>query len=406
MRYKERPEGGESERARERKLTQDHDRNGRNVLGVGASLRDNDGDLKGDAPADAAEELVADPFRDARVGVERVQQAGGDDADGGPADLQRHGEPGGADDHAGQDHRHCRRHDQRQVVDARHGGAGTADALEVDRQVVDDEVVGPDEDAGEAAADGDGAPRCQSRHDDGALTLAPLPHDKGGGDQHETNQKTDYEGATPRRRLAAVLQRQHEGDDGAHDERDADGVHLQQLFALGGGDGPRGRRRVEEEQDDGGRQPADGQVDPEAPAPRDAVGEDAADQRADDASDAERHADEARVGGAALRLGDEGDDGVGAGADASGAEPVDGAADDEDGRARRRRADETAELEHANGCQERRLEREVAVRLAPRRLEAAVSHEEGGAVPRHLVQPVKLVRDLGDGRCDYCLTSC
>lgn len=127
------------------------------------------------------------------------------------------------------------------------------------------------------------------------------------------------------------------------------------------------------------------------------VGKDAPDERTEHRRNAIRHSDDASEHGALPWLGHEGDYGVGAGADTGGAEAVDGAADDQRGRVLGDGADEAAELEDDDGSEVDGLEVEVLVGLAPGRLEAAVGHEEGGAVPGDFVEAVELVGDFGDG---------
>lgn len=91
------------------------------------------------------------------------------------------------------------------------------------------------------------------------------------------------------------------------------------------------------------------QVDVEAPAPRHVVGERAADERTDDTSDGEAHADDGHVLCAVVEWGDLGYDDHGPAEDACCAGAGDGAAKNQDVHAGRDAADERAELEDEDG---------------------------------------------------------
>lgn len=57
------------------------------------------------------------------------------------------------------------------------------------------------------------------------------------------------------------------------------------------------------------------------------------------------------------------------------------------------------------GEKERRLEWEIFVHLSPGRLEASLSHKEGGSVPSNLVKAMEAVCNLGNSRSDDGLRS-
>lgn len=64
------------------------------------------------------------------------------------------------------------------------------------------------------------------------------------------------------------------------------------------------------------------------------------------------------------------------------------------------RANQTTQLENGNRNEEADLQGKELVGFAPGGLKGADGEEEGGAVPSHLVQAVKLVGDLGNGGRD------
>ncbi|CAI4217741.1 unnamed protein product [Parascedosporium putredinis] len=352
---------------------------GRNVSGLSAALADNDGDLVSGTPAEAGEDLEADPAAGTGADIKSVDETGSDGGDGSTGNEDGHGAVGGGNEGTRGDH-----------------GNGNGDDEGMLRMP---EVMGAtpatlwNEEGGEEATDADGTSHDEAGHDDGALTHAGLPDDEGDGDDEETDEGADDDGGAPGLGLATLFESEHEADDGAHDEGSADDVHVEELFAPSRGRGQGGARGAEEEEDDGGGDAADGQVDVEAPTPGDAVGEDAAQQGPADGGDAVGQADEA--GGR-----DEGDDGVGARTDAGGAKARDGAAEDEDDGVGGEGADEAADFEDEDGGEEGVLEAEEAVAFAPGGLVAAVGHEEGGAVPGDFVDAAELVGDFGDGGGD------
>lgn len=304
----------------EQGLTQDEGSDGGEISGLRIPLGHDDGHLVGQPPADTGDDLVPDPLPGAGADAHGVDQAAAHERDGAPDG--EHGHRQGAflrDEGTRGDHADGHGDDERDVVDAGHDGADVADALEVDGQVVQDHEVAAGEEAREQRAGADGPGEEQPRHDDSPLALVPLPRGEEAGEDEEGDEQRDDLGPVPGLGLAAVLQRQHEADEGAHDEGGAHGVHLEEALAPGGLDGRGVLRRLEEDEDDEGGEPADGQVDVEAPAPGRGVGEGAADEWAAHAGDAVAQTDEAGVHGPLGGGRDEGDDGVGARADTGGA---------------------------------------------------------------------------------------
>jgi hypothetical protein len=124
-------------------------------------------------------------------------------------------------------------------------------------------------------------------------------------------------------------------------------------------------RSLEEEEYDDGRDGADGEIDVEAPAPRDVVGEGAADEGPDDGSEAIGGADYAGEDGSLLGRRGEADDGIGSSAETCGADASNGAAGDEGVSRRGRAADDGADFKYEESEEEGRLEREVLVDFPP-----------------------------------------
>ena len=136
-------------------------------------------------------------------------------------------------------------------------------------------------------------------------------------------------------------------------------------------------RGVKEEQQADKRRAANGQVDVEAPAPRQTVRKGTAQQRARHARQGEDAAQQARDGRHSGGGDDEAGDGVASPRDAGGTRTLDGPPDDEGGRAGRRAADDGSDLEDEDGGEEGPLEREVEVCLAPVGLEGGERDGKG-----------------------------
>lgn len=124
-------------------------------------------------------------------------------------------------------------------------------------------------------------------------------------------------------------------------------------------------RSLEEDEDDGGRDTSNGQVNVEAPSPGDMIGKRSSQQRSDDTGETIRGTDDARKRRTLLRRCGKGNDGVRAGTEASGAETSDGSAGDEGFGVGGGAADDGAEFEDEDGDEEAGLEREVLVDLSP-----------------------------------------
>lgn len=239
------------------------------------------------------------------------------------------------------------------------------DGLEVDGDVVDggEEATGLDE--GDQRHDHVGAVGKQLGRHHGVLVLIPLEKRPSTNNEDESNQEANHDGGVPGVRDAAVLDGQDEGDGGSHHQNHAEGIHLSDLFKQRCLDGHRVSRSLEEDEDDGRRDTANGQVDVETPSPADVIGKGASQQRSDDAGKAVRRADYPGIRRALLRRRGEGNDGVRTGSKTSGAESCDGSTGDEGLGVGSGAADDGTELEDEDGDEKGDLEREILVRLAP-----------------------------------------
>lgn len=199
----------------------------------------------------------------------------------------------------------------------------------------------------------------------GVFDLEPLAEGPGADDEGEADQETDDNGRVPGVGNASVLHSQDEGDGGSHHQDDTERVHLSDLLRERRLDRHGIARSLEEDEDDGGGDTTNRQVDVEAPSPGNVVGEGSSQQRSDDTGKAVRSSDDARKGGAFLGRRGKGDDCVGAGAEASGTQTGNGAAGDEGFGVGGGAADDGAELEDDDGEDEGGLERKILVRLAP-----------------------------------------
>ena len=127
------------------------------------------------------------------------------------------------------------------------------------------------------------------------------------------------------------MEGKQEADNGGHEDCGAVGVEFQDGLGPGCFSRSLALRVGEEEADDDHGDGADGQVDVEAPAPGDVVGEGAAEKRAGDGGDAVHGADEAGVDGSLFKRNGIGEDDQRAGEDTGRTDAGDGATDDQGG---------------------------------------------------------------------------
>ena len=224
-----------------------------------------------------------------------------------------------------------------------------------------------------------------ARRDDRQLALAHLKPAKGNDEHYEEHQENDDAGVAPGVARAAPLQRQEQADDGGDEEGGADGVELPQLLLQRQVAAARDAGRLEEEEDAGDGDGADGQVDVEAPTPADVIGEGSTEQRAGDGGDAVHGAYEAGVDGSLAQRNRVGDDDERPGEDAGGADAGDGTANDERIRRRCSAAHQRAKFEDADGAQKDPLDGEEGVKLAEHQLEGTAGVRARASVPARAV---------------------
>lgn len=239
------------------------------------------------------------------------------------------------------------------------------DGLEVDGDVVDCEEEGAGKDEGKGAHDPDGSVLDDSGGDHGSLALEPLEESPSNNDEAESDKETNDDGGVESVSLATVLSRQDVRDGRTHHQRNTQGVHLSKLLQKRSLLGDSIARSLEEDEDDERGDTTDGEVDVEAPSPRDVIGKGAADEGTDDTGDSVGGADDAGKGGSLLRGRGEGDDCVGAGAETGSSHAGDGAAGNEGLSVGGGAADDGAEFEDEDGDKEGCLEGEVLVDFTP-----------------------------------------
>lgn len=237
--------------------------------------------------------------------------------------------------------------------------------LEVDGDVVDGTEETTSKHEGEGAHDEVGSFTGHAGRHHGSLTRPPLEENPSSDDEGKADEETDDDGGVPGVGDTTELDGEEVADDGTHDQGDTRQIHLAELLEkrgllrdslLGG---------LEEEQNDGGRDTTDGKVDVEAPSPAHMVSEGTAEKGTDDTSETVRGADDTGEGGSLGRRRGEGNDGVGTGAETCSTQTGNGTAGDQSLSGGGGTANDGAEFEDENGDEERSLEREELVNLAP-----------------------------------------
>ena len=213
------------------------------------------------------------------------------------------------------------------------------------------------------------------------LPLPELHANKDDQQDAEQHEERDDAAVGPGVRGAAPLQREQQAHDGGHEDDGADGIELLEALPEADGRALLALGALEEEHDDAAGDGAERQVDVEAPAPGDVVGEGAAHEGAGHAGDAVHGADEARVDGPLPQRHRVGDDEQRAREQPRAAQPRDGPPHDQRRRVGRHAADQAAHLEDEEREQEGPLDAEEGVELAEEQLEGARREQIGRAVP-------------------------
>ena len=200
------------------------------------------------------------------------------------------------------------------------------------------------------------------------------------------------------------LQRQQETDDGRNEHGCAEQVKrqdllLQRQMLLG----ERRLGQLQKQDDEGDSDGPKRQVDVEAPAPADVVGEGSAHEGPGNRGNAVHGAYHTHVYGPLTQRNTPLDNEESAGEDAGGAEAGYGAAEDQADRVGRRTAHQRADFEEQDGEEVDPFDRVKGVELAKDELHGARGEEVGGAVPAHVLDGVELVCYSGDRRRDDCV---
>ena len=262
--------GDEDRRAEE--LEEEHERRRDGDLrDVEDGLDDDLGLLEAEADAEADEDLVSDPFGVAGVAVKGRQEARADGRQRGAGEHEGGVVPRLGDEGAGDDGAEDARDQEGDVADAGLVRADALDGLEPDGEVVDDHEEGRAHAEGEDPRGPDAPPPHHARVDRGGFRPPELDADEDDEADAEDDEEGDDPAAGPGVGGPAPLQRDEEADDPREEEGGAEDVDLREALAPG----ERAVRRVlapvgdgfEEEEDDGERDAADGEVDVEAPAP-------------------------------------------------------------------------------------------------------------------------------------------
>jgi len=186
--------------------------------------------------------------------------------------------------------------------------------------------------------------REQSRGYQGIILHVKLPRDEERKDDAVTHEKPDNDRGVPSVLNAAPLERQEQHSGCASKQQEADAVEALQLLLQGRPLRLSGLDTEEGDEDQSG-EPADREVDIEAPSPGDMLSERAPKNGADDAGDGEGRGHGSGVDGPLMERDDGGDDHEPAREDTRGAETRDGAAYDQGLGCWRQSADKAAYLE-------------------------------------------------------------
>lgn len=353
-------------------------------------LHDEDEDLDDQAEADAEGEEVEAHLQVAGVLPQPVQQEqpGGRDAgarDGEDLPVARAGDELAGDGRGDEDPR-----DHRQHVDAGEGGGDAAHDLEEGRQVGHRAEHGETDDEADHRRQGEGvdAEEPQRQHRFGGPALHP---DEPGAEEDGEHRQTDDLRGAPRPGGAAERRGEHEaGGDGGDQEGpqvvdDVPGRSGRDV--QGGGDDHEGDR-------------AERHVDVEDPAPAEVLGEDAAEQRSEDAGGAEDGAEQPLVAAALAGWHEVADDRHGEHHQPAAAQSLQGAETDELRHVLGDAAEHRAYQEDRDGQLEQLLPPVLVAEFAPERGGRRGGEEVGGHHPGEVVEPAEVADDGRQGGGD------
>lgn len=213
-------------------------------------MRDDDGALDGQPNTETGEDLVPYPLGGGGVEAECVNQtrADGGESAAGDEDVyvvtEKRNEDPRSDSSNGGSNNH------RQIPNPALRWGNSANDLEVNGEVVEQDEEGAAEEGGVEHRDPDCAFAQQTTDDHAALAQVVFYADEDEDAQTEGDEGANYRARGPGFGDATPLQGQDVADDADENDEVAKGVHLEELLAQGGrrGDGSRGR--LEEEEDD------------------------------------------------------------------------------------------------------------------------------------------------------------
>lgn len=260
---------GDGDGAAERVEEDGHGVADRHVLLVQHDLHGDEGDLDTGARARPGQDLIPDPRPRRGVDLQRVQEARANGEDGGADPGERHVRAQSGDAAADDDRGDC---DADQVGNGADAGLfrrRALDRLEVEGQIIDVGVQAHGEEGGEKRAHEHGSlPQHDPRRQRREVALPQLDAGEHQDQQPEAQQTSPDLGVGPGVDRATPLEGEEEADDGADEEEGADEVDLADLL-LQGQVAVFADRILEKEKHRRDRDRPDGQVDIEAPAPRD-----------------------------------------------------------------------------------------------------------------------------------------
>ena len=224
-------------------------------------------------------------------------------------------------------------------------------------------------------------------------------HYKSDQEDTEDDKQGDDAGITPSICRATPLKGQKHTDDARDNDQVAGKIQSLDDFQ------PRMTRcgrlhRLQDEDDDGQCDAADGEVDVETPSPADVGGEGAADKWADDGGHAHQGTDETNVHASFLQRSDGDQEDDGAVGDSGGTNTGNGATDDEGGGVRSSGTESGTDFEDDNVDKIDEFGRAIGVDSTHGHLHGTGRQHKCAAVPADIVQAVEVVGDGWNGGGD------
>lgn len=333
------------------------------ILCLEDGLHRRHGDLESCTDTSADDDLVADPLAGRDVDVVHGDETGADGSDGSANDQEGSVVPSSgdhsADDHGGDD---GGQHHGEQLDTGLHGG-GALHTLEEDGHVIHEEEESTTEEEGEQGGSQHGALLQDLGWEGGLLANVDLGDGEENRQQTETDEQTDDAGVVPGVLVASPLEGQEKTDNRRDEQAGTDEIQLfdalqDRLSGVLVRDG-----ETEDEQDNRNRDTTDGQVNVEAPSPRDAVGEHTTKQGSSNTGNTPDHTEAAKNEGSLGEGDGHGDNDKSTGEDTRNADSCNGSANDQDGTRGGDTADEGTNFEDENSSQKGPFYLETITRL-------------------------------------------